>query len=413
MTNNPQIPPDNDRQRIAIIGAGIGGLTTAIALRQLGFNPQVFEQAPVLLEVGSAIALWPNAMRVLRALSLEDKVLLKAGVIEQIKWVDQHGRLINNVNIKTGLDAEVQSVALHRADLQRILVDALPAGCIHLGNTLIDYKATDKTVTSIFSNGNVFESDILIGADGIHSRVRSELIKDSPPIYRGYTTWRGISNVIPGSIPAATAIEVQGRGKRFGIGPVGFGRIGWWATANAANTSTTVSERTLPTRWKQGERVLPTQDVQRELLRMFDGWFRPILQLIEATPSSSILKTGAFDRPASVVWSRDSVTLLGDSIHPTTPNLGQGGCLAIEDAMVLARCLNESATDEAFKKYERLRRRRTSTITRCSRIYGNVGQWESTLARGFRRSVLSLMPEALARRCMDFVFDYDAAVMDL
>ena len=413
MTNNSEIPPDNERQRIAIIGGGIGGLTTAIALRQFGFKPQVFEQAPVLLDVGAAIALWSNAMRVLRVLKLEDQVVEKAGVIEQIRWVDQHGRLINSVNLKAGKDSDVPSVALHRADLQRVLVDALPSEFIHLGNTLVDYKANENTITSTFSNGHVFDSDLLIGADGIHSRVRSELIEDAAPIYRGYTVWRGISNVSPSSIPAATAVEIQGRGKRFGIGPVGLGKIGWWASANAANTSTTVIERTSPTRWKQGERALPAQDVQRELLRMFDGWFRPILQLIEATPASSILKTGAFDRPSSAVWSSGSVTLLGDSIHPTTPNLGQGGCLAIEDAMVLARCLDQFSIREAFGMYERLRRRRTRVITKCSRIYGNVGQWESVFGRGVRRGFLSLIPEAFAQRLMDFVFDYDAGRIEI
>jgi len=409
MTTDPQ---NNDRElpRIAIIGAGIGGLTTAIAFREFGFKPEIFEQAPVLLDVGAAIALWPNAIRVLRTLKLEDHVLAKAGVIEQIRWVDQHGRLINNIDLR---GSEVPSIALHRADLQKILVEALPASCIHLGNTLVDYKTNANTVTSTFSNGNVFESDVLIGADGIHSRVRTELIKDAAPVYRGYTVWRGISNVTVSSIPAATAVEVQGRGKRFGIGPVGSGKIGWWAAANAANTSTMVSERTTPTRWKLGERAVPTQDVQRELLRMFDGWFRPVLQLIEATPSASILKTGAFDRPPSGGWSTGGVTLLGDAIHPTTPNLGQGGCLAMEDAMVLARCLYEFAPDEAFRKYERLRRGRTTKIARYSRIYGNVGQWESIFGRAFRRSMLSLVPEVVARRLMDLVIAYDAEMIKL
>jgi 2-polyprenyl-6-methoxyphenol hydroxylase-like FAD-dependent oxidoreductase len=413
MTNNSQTRRDNEGPRIAIIGAGIGGLTTAIALRHFGFKPEIFEQAPLLLEVGAAIALWSNAMRVLRALNLEDQVLQKAGVIEQIKWVDQHGRLINSVKLRSGQDSDVPCVALHRADLQRILLDALPAELVHLGNTLIDYKTGDKSVTATFSNGNVFESDLLIGADGIHSRVRSELINDAAPIYRGYTVWRGISNIVPGSLPKATAIEIQGKGRRFGIGPVGLGKIGWWAAANAANTSTTVIERSPPTRWKQGERAVPVQDVQRELLRMFDGWFRPILQLIEATPNSSILKTGAFDRPASAAWSSGPITLLGDAIHPTTPNLGQGGCLAIEDAMILARCLHGFEAYEAFKKYERLRRNRTNKIARYSRLYGNVGQWERVIARGVRRSVLSLVPEAVARRLMDLVFAYDAKMIEL
>jgi len=161
------------------------------------------------------------------------------------------------------------------------------------------------------------------------------------------------------------------------------GRVGWWASANDADKS--------------------------ELSHLFDGWYRPVLELIEATPSSSILKTGAFDRPSSRSWGSGRMTLLGDAIHPTTPNLGQGGCLAMEDAMVLARCFEKyGAVDEALRNYERCRYRRTTAVSRYSRYYGSVGQWENVWARGLRKTALSLVPEAVARRLMQIVFDYDA-----
>ena len=365
--------------RIAIIGGGIGGLTTALALRQFGFEPEVFEQAPELLDVGAAIAIWPNAMRVLDRLKLADKILEQAGVMDEIRWLDQHGRLINRVSIEQKFPA----VALHRADLQHTLLTALPQSSIHLDSTLVEHAQRGEKMIATFANGDAIESDFLIGADGIHSRVRSQFLNDSDPVFRGYTVWRGISPTIPSAIASTAAIELHGRGKRFGLGPVGKGRLGWWATANVS----------------RGD----------DLLRLFDGWHRPVLQLIEATPSSSILRTGAFDRPASRNWGRGRMTLLGDAIHPTTPNLGQGGCLAMEDAMVLARCFEKhGATEEALRRYERARHKRTSAVSTYSRYYGSVGQWENVWARGLRRTALALVPESLARRLMQIVFDYDA-----
>lgn len=374
--------------RIAIIGGGIGGLTTALALQQAGFEFGVYEQAPALLDVGAAIAIWPNAMRVLERVDIAEKVLEKAGVMREIRWLDQNGRLINRVSISE-TTASSPAVALHRADLQNTLLHALPPSSIHLGHSLVDYTQRGDKVIANFANGQSTEADFLIGADGIHSRVRAQFINDGEPVFRGYTVWRGISPAVPATVPPATAIEIHGHGQRFGIGPVGLGRVGWWAAANT---------------------IADTND----LLQLFDGWYPPVLELIEATPFSTILKTGAFDRESNKSWGTGRMTLLGDAIHPTTPNLGQGGCLAMEDAMVLARCFQKyGAVEEALRRYERCRYRRTTAITRYSRYYGRVGQFENILARGFRKTALALIPEALARRLMQIVFDYDATTTNI
>ena len=369
--------------QLAIIGGGIGGLTAALALRQCGFEPEVFEQAPALLDVGSAIALWPNAMRVLDRLQLADKILERAGVLEEVRWLDQHGRLINGVRISGG--RRFPSVALHRADLQHILLQALPETSIHLGHSLVSYELRDGRVITKFTNGNSIESDFLIAADGVHSRVRAQFINDGDPIERGYTIWRGISPAILSAIPPGTALELYGRGKRFGIGPIGLGRTGWWATVNNNHAD--------------------------DLSELFAGWYRPVLELIETTPASSILKTGAFDRLPVRNWGDGRMTMIGDAIHPTTPNLGQGGCLAMEDAVVLARCFEKyGASEQALRGYERCRYQRTTMISRYSRYYGSVGQWENVCARAARRTALALVPETLALRLMQVFFDYDATL---
>jgi len=363
--------------QIAIIGGGIGGLTAALAFRQFGFQAEVFEQAPALLDVGAAIAVWPNAMRVLEQLQLSEKIFEKAGAMKEIEWRDQNGFTINRVSIAQ------TAVALHRADLQSTLLHSLPEESIHLNHAFVSYKQHDDNVIATFTNGNSIAAGFLIGADGIHSDVRLQFINDGEPVYRGYTVWRGISPHIPSQIPPATAIELHGSGKRFGIGPVGLERVGWWATANATDND--------------------------DLSSLFSGWYRPVLDLIEATSKKSILKTRAMDREPINNWGNGRMTLLGDAIHPTTPNLGQGGCLAMEDAFVLARCFEKyGAVEEALRSYERRRYKRTAAITRYSRYYGAAGQWENVWARGLRKTALTLVPETVARRLMQVVFDYDA-----
>lgn len=370
--------------RIAIVGGGIGGLTVALALRQFGFEAEVYEQAPELLDVGAAIAVWPNALRVLERVGLREKIAAQAGEIRHIYWLDKRGSLVKRISIPP-------SVALHRADLQSTLLHALPASSIKLGHSLVSFEQHSDKVVAKFANGQAIETDFLIGADGIHSDVRAQLLGDEAPIYRGYTVWRGISSVPPDRILPAAAIEIHDPGQRFGIGPVGGGRIGWWAASNSITQH------------------LNNGNAQEELLRLFEYWYRPALQLIQSTPTDSILTTSAFDRKPNRTWGKKRVTMLGDAIHPTTPNLGQGGCLAIEDAIVLARCFGTyGATEEALRKYEGCRYKRTAAITKYSRYYGIVGQTENVFLINAKQHLFPRVPDSLLRRLMRIVFDYDA-----
>lgn len=370
---------------IAIIGGGIGGLTAALALREFGFESEVYEQAPALLDVGAAIAIWPNAVRVLERIKLAGVVREHAGAMNEVRWLDQRGLLINRIPI-------FDALALHRADLQSILLDALQPSTIHLDHSLASYEQHNGKVTATFTNGRSIEAGVLIGADGIHSDARSLLIGDGAPVYRGYTVWRAISLAAPDPLPPGLAIEIQGRGQRFGIGPVGDGRIGWWASANSPTPDHSSGE-----------------EARDKLLHLFKDWYRPAVELIDATPSYSILTTPAFDREPNKTWGNKHVTLLGDAIHPTTPNFGQGGCLAMEDALVLARCFEKyGATEEALRKYEGCRFQRTAAITKYSRLYGTIGQSENPFVFGLRKILLPLAPEAVLQRLTRIVFDYDA-----
>lgn len=392
--------------QIAIIGGGIGGLSTAIALRHYGFETEVFEQAPALLDLGAAIALWPNALRALQHLGIADKILDAAGVMNEIRWLTFEGKTLNRVRID---NAETPAVALHRADLQKILLETVPQSTINLNCSFVGHEEADGIITAKFANEKEVMCKILVGADGIHSDVRAAILDAALPHFRGYMVWRGISPSAPKQFPYDAAVELHGAGKRFGLGPVGHGRVGWWA---AANTDEDHWDRGRP-RPHGSTRRSADEDVRgsshNELLELFDGWYEPVLELIKNTPPASVLHTMATDRPSTTTWGRRTITLLGDAIHPTTPNLGQGGCLAIEDAVVLARCLVKYGVGEAaLRAYERARYERTAAVAYASRLYGQVGQWHTSLAVTLRSKVFSFLLPSLLRQLMKVVFEYDA-----
>jgi 2-polyprenyl-6-methoxyphenol hydroxylase-like FAD-dependent oxidoreductase len=422
--------------RIDVIGGGIGGLTTALALRQFGFEPDVFEQAPDLLDVGAAILMWPNAMRVLDRLGLAETIRQHGGMLEQACWLNRDGKLLNHFRLPK---TDIPAIALHRAELQRTLLQALPRESIHLGHAFEASEQLPDRIVAHFSNGSSFESDVLIAADGLHSRARAQLLNDGPPADRGYTAWRGVVPYTPASLTPATAIEIYGHGQRFGIGPLGSGKVGWWASTNKTSGP-------LPMRKENGEisrsdaATSATRDSSRptsitseggtttreELLRLFDGWCEPVLELIGETPLTSLIRNAVSDRRPVRGWGMGAMTLLGDAIHPTTPNLGQGGCLAIEDAAVLARCLNKygsserssdaatrSAISVALRRFESVRFARTSAISRYSRAYGVIGQWENPWAVQLRGLILSFVPKRLVERFLRGIFNYDAYAVSI
>jgi len=392
--------------RIAIIGAGIGGLTAALALRQFGFEPQVFEQAPALLDVGAAILMWPNAMRVLHQLGLADAVRQHGSIMDQARWLNYDGRVLNNFRFPK---TDLPPMALHRAELQHVLLNALSADSIHLDHVFESYEQRDGEVMARFTGGRSFECEALIGADGLHSRVRAQLLNDGPPTEHDYTAWRGVVSSPPTSIAPGIAYEIYGRGQRFGIGTLGSGKIGWWASIN--------KDLSAPEKGIDHESHELNRD---ELLRSFVDWWAPVPELIRATPASALIRNITCDRRPSRKWGEGAMTLLGDAIHPITPNLGQGGCLAIEDAAILARCLKkyasadkQSGVTSALRKFEALRFARAASVRRYSRIYGVVGQWENSLAVGLRRVALSSVPAKLTERVLRSLFDYDAYAVSI
>jgi 2-polyprenyl-6-methoxyphenol hydroxylase-like FAD-dependent oxidoreductase len=363
------------KPKILIVGAGIGGLTAAITLRQAGFGVEVFERAAELKEIGAGIALSANAIRVLKHLGLMQQVIDRGAVIEAAASYNSRGDTISR--LPTNL-TDVPSVCLHRAGLQQALFSALPPDCVHLGDQFVNFEKTGTRVMAHFASGRAASGDALIGADGLRSRVRTQLIGDGEPVYRGYQCWRGVCH-----LPATELLtETFGLGVRVGLVPIGRRGTAWWCTANEAELANDEPD-----------------GAKSKLLRWVGNWHQPIPNVIGGTDATAIIKTAMYDRRPVKTWSKGCCTLLGDAAHPTTPNMGQGGCMAIEDAVVLARCLSHYSDPAiAFCVYERLRYARTARITNISRYYGVIGQWKNPGAVWFRNTLFRLWPKKAAAK---------------
>jgi 2-polyprenyl-6-methoxyphenol hydroxylase-like FAD-dependent oxidoreductase len=364
-------------KKLIVAGGGIGGLTAALALHRAGFDATVYERAPAFTEIGAGMSLWPNATRVLHSLGVLEQVLTSGEPVTQFNLHRPNGKLISAIAM-TGF--QTPALCIHRADLHRALRTQLPEGCLKSGLRVESFAQESNGVVARFAGGLEASADGLIAADGINSAVRAQIHGEGAPIYRGYCIWRGIAPQIPGATKGHIS-ETWGAGRRFGVMPMGEGRVCWYATRNSPP-----SQSDAP-----GGR-------KAEVSALFKDWHEPIPELIEATNIADIIKNDARDRKPLKRWGDRRVTLLGDAAHPITPNVGQGACLAIEDAACLAKCLLASSdVTSAFRAYESLRRPRTAHIARQARRIGAIGQWENPwIVRGrdlATRFVLSRSPD--------------------
>jgi 2-polyprenyl-6-methoxyphenol hydroxylase-like FAD-dependent oxidoreductase len=367
---------------ILIAGGGIGGLTAAIALRRAGFQVQVHERAPEIREVGAGITLQANAILALRRIGLDRTVMAAGRPIGTASIRRWDGTLLSGTDFRE-IEALLgaPSVAIHRATLQKILLEALGPGVLHAGSEVAGYEAGPDGVEVRLGDGRRIGGAALIGADGIHSAVRARLLGDGDPLYAGYVSWRGVTPENFHPAPREVS-ESWGPGRRFGIVPIEKGRVYWFATLNTP----------------PGGRDEPGRS-RAILLRLFKGWHPPIQALLEATPEEAILRNDILHRMPVRTWGEGRITLLGDAAHPMTPNLGQGAGQAIEDALVLAECLRgELDLPAALRRYEARRIPRANGFVLGSLRLGRLAQWENGLARGLRDRLIGWTPEAVAKR---------------
>ncbi|WP_225412030.1 FAD-dependent monooxygenase [Stigmatella hybrida] len=362
-----------------VVGGGIGGLAAAIALRQAGWAVEVYEQAPAMGEVGAGLAITTNAMRLLFELGLTGLPQRGEAVTDAEGCTWQGEVLVKFPVLELAQRQGAPSVVIHRAALHSALREAFGPEGLHVGARLRGFEQDGAQVVAHFEGGREARGALLVGADGLRSRVRAQLHGDKPPRYVGYPVWRGITPPFshPG-IPKGMLRETQGRGGRFGMSYIAGDRVFWWAAVEGP----------------AGQPV-PGGD-KAYLAEVFQTAHAPIPELIAVTDAADILRADTYDRRPLTRWGEGRVTLLGDAAHPMAPNLGQGANSAIEDAFMLALALQEAEDiPSGLRAYEAWRKPRTALLQWQSWAFGAMGHWENPAAVWLRDGLMRRLPRRL------------------
>jgi 2-polyprenyl-6-methoxyphenol hydroxylase-like FAD-dependent oxidoreductase len=351
-----------------IVGGGIGGLSLARELHRRGLSAIVLERATKLATVGAGIIMNPNAMAVLEGNGLAACVRSRSSGYLARDTFDEHGRRLATRDYRPLYAAGRLAVGAlcHRAHLHECLYDGLPAGTVHLDTGIVDLAEGTDGVRVETENGRTFAGDVLIGADGIHSMVRTRFFGPNAPAYLGYRSHRF---VVENRNGLEYFTEFLGHGRRVGLVPIGGGQLYVWTTFNSPRKSRA---------W-----ALESPQALRALFEEFtDSRVRTALGALESI--DAVVCTD-IEEVHQAAWTRGRVALLGDAAHALTPNMGQGSGMAMEDAAVLAEELARAAQGEidvtaALAGYVARRRPRVETIIRLSRQIGEEGQLTGALA---------------------------------
>lgn len=380
----------NMNKEITIIGAGIAGLTTAISLKQKGFDPILFESTPVIKPVGAGLALAANAMKAFKRLNIMDEIKKRGQLTTRFDILNRNGKIITKSDsTKLSLEHSIDNYAIHRADLLSILLSKIDTDKIFLNKKSVGFERNKEKVIVKFEDGTTHETKCLVVAEGIHSPIRQAILPNSKPRYAGYTCWRGVIN--NPNLKIKNSSETWGKGKRFGIVPIGDNKVYWFVCINAPQNSKKHKDYTI-------------EDLKRE----FNAFHAPITTILSNTKSSEMIWSDIIDLKPINNFAFDNILLIGDAAHATTPNMGQGACQAIEDAIILANEMEKSTKPSvAFKTFEKKRIKRTHKIVNKSLFIGKIGQLENGLLIALRNFVFSIMPSSINNKQMKELYEVE------
>lgn len=379
--------------KITIIGAGIGGLTLALALQKHGLNAHVYEAAPELKPVGAGLWLAPNGQAILRAI---DPALLAA--IQAQNLALQEGRVatLRGQILTRFRSAELQAryqaplLALRRAHLHTALLEHLAPGTLHLGKAYAASSPSDQQVQVTFADGTALTTDLLVGADGLRSRVRTQHWGEIPLRYSGQTCWRGLATLKLPEPYAHCSYELWGDrpGLRAGFSLVDAHTVYYYLTdAVPAGGSPAADERSL-------------------LQQRFAAFPEVVSQMLAATPQESLMRHDLYDFVPLKHYVQGAVALLGDAAHATTPNLGQGANQAMESAWILAQELaRQPSLELALAAYQARRQPRAAQLVNTAWRLGQVVNMPRLPRRGVEW-LMAHLPPAVQQRQMDAIFAF-------
>ncbi|EXB25023.1 FAD binding domain protein [Acinetobacter baumannii 1437282] len=332
---------------IAIVGAGMGGLTAGIALKKFGHQVTIYEQAAEILPVGAAISLWSNGVKCLNYLGLTNQIQALGGQMESLAYVDGLSQQTMTQFSLTPLYKEVgqRAYPVARADLQHLLMQQFGLADIKLGMKMTAIESHQDEVTLHFQDGSQVRADLLIGADGTHSLTRQFVLGyQVERRYAGYVNWNGLVDIDEAIAPAIQWTTYIGEGKRVSLMPVAQNRFYFFFDVPL--------EAGLENRREHYKQDLKTH---------FSGWGEPVQKLIEHLDEQKTNRVEIHDIEPFMDFYKGRVVLLGDAAHSTTPDIGQGGCQAMEDAIYLARALqiNTFGLEDALARYQNKRNERT------------------------------------------------------
>lgn len=335
---------------IAIIGAGMGGLTTGIALKKFGHQVTIFEQAEHILPVGAAISLWSNGVKCLNYLGLTEQVARLGGQMDHLAYVDG---LSGEVMTQFSLHPLIEEVGqrpypVSRAELQNMLMDEFGRENIQLGKKMLSLQDHGDAVTVHFADGSQVQADLLVGADGTHSITRAYVLGEQVERrYAGYVNWNGLVEISDQLAPADQWTTFVGEGKRASLMPVADNRFYFFFDVPLA----------VGLENDRGQ-------YQNKLKEYFQGWCPQVQHLIESMDSQKTNRVEIHDIEPFIDFYKGNVVIVGDAAHSTTPDIGQGGCQAMEDAIYLARALqiNTLGLQDSLKRYQNKRNERTAEM---------------------------------------------------
>ncbi|MGB1018900.1 MAG: FAD-dependent monooxygenase [Chitinophagales bacterium] len=377
--------------RIAIIGGGITGLTTALALKKFNIEASVFESFSDLRIEGAGVWMQPNALKVFDFLAIKEDIISNGTSLTKVELLNGKTLIpFQNTNSNLVENGNLPIVAMHRGRLLETLYSKLNPEKVHFNKRLESLSEHNNNISLKFEDGSEEKFDLVLGADGIHSAVRKSVFDDTSLRYSGQTCWRGIADFNMPNNFLATGNETWLNNKRFGFSNINPKQVYWFAVEKAEENQTD-----------------ETHLVKENVSKKFSEFHPLINQIINATERKSIFRNDISDLKRLKTWSKGNVCLLGDAGHATTPNMGQGACQGIEDAYFIAHYIKESeSAAEAFTKFEQKRRKKVDSIVNQSWQFGQMAH--STLGRNISIALMKILPASIMQKQLEKVYELEA-----